>query len=91
MTDGYENIKSGKMKKEIKWYTYVDSHLNSKIQDFMDEYGIKNQAKVIRNFVNYGIDYFTAILKKNSHNDTQNYDEIELDSSRKKLSKGSRP
>ena len=79
MTDCYENIKPGKLKKEIKWYTYVDSPLNSKLQDFMEEYEIKNQAKVIRNFVNYGIDYFTAILQKNLHNDPQNYDEIELD------------
>ncbi len=79
MTDSYERIKSDKLKKEIKWYTYVDSCLNSKLQDFMDEYEIKNQAKVIRNFVNYGIDYFTAMLKKNLHNDPQGYNESELD------------
>ncbi|MHA2035125.1 MAG: response regulator [Promethearchaeota archaeon] len=79
MADSYEKIKSDKLKKEIKWYTYVDSHLNSKLQDFMDEYDIKNQAKVIRNFVNYGIDYFAAILEKNSHNNAQRYNEIEID------------
>ena len=78
MTDSYERIKSAKLKKEIKWYTYVDSCLNSKLLDFMDEYEIKNQAKVIRNFVNYTIDYFTAIFKK-LYYEPQSYNEIELD------------
>jgi len=79
MNNNYDNIKLGKLKKDIKWYTYVDSHLDSKLKDFMDEYEIKNQAKIIRNFVNYSIDYLDAILQKKSHNDAQNYDETELD------------
>ena len=79
MANNYENIKTGKLKKDIKWYTYVDSHLDSKLQDFMDEYEIKNQAKIIRNFVNYSIDYINAITEKKSCNDNQNFDETEID------------
>jgi CheY-like chemotaxis protein len=79
MPNNYENIKTGKLKKDIKWYTYVDSHLDSKLQDFMDEYEIKNQAKIIRNFVNYSIDYINAITEKKSCNDNQNFDETEID------------
>jgi len=79
MTDSYESIKNGKLKKNIKWYTYVDSQLDSKLQEFMDEYEIKNQAKVIRNFVNYSIDYIKAIVEKKSCKEIQNFDETELD------------
>ncbi len=35
MTTNNENIKPGKLKKDIKWYTYVDSYLDSKLKDFM--------------------------------------------------------
>jgi len=79
MTDSYESIKNGKLKKDIKWYTYVDSQLDAKLQEFMDDYEIKNQAKVIRNFVNYSIDYVKAIVEKKSCSDAQNFDETELD------------
>jgi len=79
MTDRYDNINPGKLKKDIKWYTYVDSYLDSKLKDFMEEYEINNQAKIIRDFVNYGIDYSNAIFQKKSHNDPQKYDETELD------------
>ncbi|MBY8989038.1 MAG: response regulator [Candidatus Lokiarchaeota archaeon] len=79
MTNSYESIKNGKLKKDIKWYTYVDSQLDSKLQGFMDEYEIKNQAKIIRNFVNYSIDYINAIFEKTSCKDPQNFDETELD------------
>ena len=79
MTNNNENIISDKLKKDVKWYTYVDSYLDSKLQGFMEEYEIKNKAKIIRNFVNYSIDYLNAIFQKKSQNDHQNYDEIELD------------
>lgn len=79
MVNNYENIRNGKLKKDIKWYTYVDSQLDSKLQKFMEEYDVKNQAKIIRNFVNYSIDYINAIFEKKSRKDAQNYDEIELD------------
>ena len=79
MTDRYDNIKTGKLKKDIKWYTYVDSYLDSKLKEFMEEYEINNQAKIIRDFVNYGIDYSNAIFQKKSHIDPQKYDETELD------------
>ena len=84
MVNSYENIKNGKLKKDIKWYTYVDSQLDSKLQEFMEEYEIKNQAKIIRNFVNYSIDYIKAIVEKKSCSETQNYDETELDTLIKK-------
>jgi CheY-like chemotaxis protein len=79
MVYSYENMKSGKLKKDIKWYTYVDSRLDSKLQEFMEEYEIKNQAKIIRTFVDYSIDYIKAIVEKKACNDIQNYDESELD------------
>ncbi len=79
MTKCYENINSGKLKKDIKWYTYVDSYLDSKLKDFMEEYKINNQAKIRRNCVNYSIDYLNAIIEKKSCDDPQQYDEAELD------------
>ena len=84
MVNSYENIRNGKLKKDIKWYTYVDSQLDSKLQEFMEEYEIKNQAKIIRNFVNYSIDYIKAIVEKKSCSESQNYDETELDNLIKK-------
>ncbi|GAG38770.1 unnamed protein product, partial [marine sediment metagenome] len=88
MADNYENMKSGKLKKDIKWYTYVDSYLDSKLKDFMEEYKINNQAKIIRNCVNYCIDYLIAIFQKKSYDDPQSYDEIELDNLIRKAIKG---
>lgn len=79
MVNSYEHLKTSKLKKNIKWYTYVDSHLDSKLQDFMEEYEIKNQAKIIRTFVNHNIDYIKAIVQKKSRNNPQAYDETELD------------
>ncbi|MHA1472787.1 MAG: hypothetical protein ACTSQW_06800, partial [Promethearchaeota archaeon] len=79
MKNNYNDIRPGKLKKDIKWYTYVDSHLDSKLKDFMEEFEIKNQAKIIRNFVKYSIDYFNAIIQKKSYNEPQNYDENELE------------
>ena len=79
MVSNNEIIKNGKLKKDIKWYTYVDSHLDSKLQEFMEEYEIKNQAKIIRNFVNYSIDYIKAIVQKKSCSEPNDYDETELD------------
>jgi len=79
MENKYNDIRSGKLKKDIKWYTYVDSHLDSKLKDFMEEFEIKNQAKIIRNFVKYSIDYFNAIIQKKSYSEPQSYDENELE------------
>ena len=79
MKNKYNDIRPGKLKKDIKWYTYVDSQLDSKLKDFMEEFEIKNQAKIIRNFVKYSIDYFNAIFQKKSYNEPQNYDENELE------------
>jgi CheY-like chemotaxis protein len=79
MTNSYESVKNSKLKKDIKWYTYVDSHLDSKLQEFMNEYEIKNQAKIIRNFVNYSIDYINAIFEKKSCEGGQIFNETEVD------------
>jgi CheY-like chemotaxis protein len=81
MTKCYENTKPGKMKmkKDVKWYTYVDAYLDAKLKDYMEEYKIKNQSKLLRNFVNYGIDYFNAMFQKKLNKDPQSYDEAELD------------
>ncbi len=56
-----ENKKS---KKDVKWYTYVDSELDTKLKEFMEQYNIKKQAKVIRECVNYYIDYVKQVLQK---------------------------
>jgi len=88
MTNSYEYIRPSKIKKDIKWYTYVDSFLDSKLHDFMEEYKINNQAKIIRNCVNYCIDYLNAIFQKKSHMDPQKYDIIELDNLIKKAING---
>jgi CheY-like chemotaxis protein len=84
MTNCYEYKKPCKVKKDIKWYTYVDSFLDSKLHDFMEEYKINNQAETIRNCVNYCIDYLNVIFQKKSHKGPQKYDEIELDNLIKK-------
>jgi CheY-like chemotaxis protein len=52
-----------KSKKEIKWYTYVDSELDNKLTEFMNHYNVKNQAKVIRSCVNNYLDYIKQILQ----------------------------
>ncbi len=57
-----ENKKS---KKDVKWYTYVDSELDTKLKEFMEQYNIKKQAKVLRESVNYYIDYVKQVLQKN--------------------------
>ena len=88
MTKIYEKSNSFKLKKDIKWYTYVDSSLDFKLRRFMEEYNIKNQANVIRNCVNNCLDYFEAMLAKKSHRDPQNFDEIELDGSIREAIKG---
>jgi CheY-like chemotaxis protein len=54
----------------------------------MEEYKINNQAKIIRNCVNYCIDYLIAIFQKKSYDDPQSYDEIELDNLIRKAIKG---
>ena len=36
MVNNYENKRSVKIKKDIKWYTYVDSSLDSKLKEFME-------------------------------------------------------
>ncbi|MFX0019035.1 MAG: PleD family two-component system response regulator [Promethearchaeota archaeon] len=53
-----------KSKKDVKWYTYVDSELDTKLKEFMELYNIKKQAKVIRDCVNYYIDYVKQVLQK---------------------------
>ena len=54
-----------KSKKEIKWYTYVDSELDNKLTEFMKQYNVKNQANVIRSCVNNHLEYVKQILQKN--------------------------
>jgi len=55
-----------KSKKEIKWYTYVNSELDKKLTEFMKQYNVKNQAKVIRSCVNHYLEYIEQIIQKNS-------------------------
>jgi len=53
-----------KSKKDVKWYAYVDTELDTKLKEFMERYNIKKQAKVIRDSVNYYIDYVKQVLQK---------------------------
>ncbi|MFX1575451.1 MAG: response regulator [Promethearchaeota archaeon] len=55
-----------KSKKEVKWYTYVDTSLNNKLKNFMEQYNIKNQAKMIRDSVNYYLDYVEQVLERST-------------------------
>jgi len=75
----YNKIKNNKSKKEIKWYTYVNSELDTKLKIFMEEYGITNQAKMMRNCVNNYIDYLDIIYKKKSLKDPNDYDPLGVD------------
>ncbi|MFW9820945.1 MAG: PleD family two-component system response regulator [Candidatus Thorarchaeota archaeon] len=68
-----------KVKKDIKWYSYVDPYLDTKLKTFMDEFKIKNQAKLIRNFVDYSIDYINAVFQKKPLNGPTDYDEEYFD------------
>ncbi|MFX0024053.1 MAG: PleD family two-component system response regulator [Candidatus Hermodarchaeota archaeon] len=63
------------MKKDIKWYSYVDPYLDTKLKEFMEEYKIKNQAKLIRTFVNNTIDYIDTVFQKKPLNGPSTYDE----------------
>ncbi|MFX0105967.1 MAG: PleD family two-component system response regulator [Candidatus Hodarchaeota archaeon] len=66
-----------KSKKDVKWYTYVDSELDNKLKEFMEQYNIKKQAKVIRDCVNYYIDYVKQVLHKNT--ETREYNDKNID------------
>ena len=70
----------GKTKKEIKWYSYVNPVLDTKLKNFMEKFKINNQAKCIRTFVNNNIDYINAIYQKISQfNGSYKYDETYFD------------
>lgn len=56
--------KKEKSKKDVKWYTYVDSELDNKLKDFMEEYDIKKQAQIIRDSVNNYINFVEHVLKQ---------------------------
>ena len=74
-----QSNKQEKEKKEIKWYTYVDSALDSRLKQFMEQYNIKNQSKIIRNFVNFYLDNVYQILQKDI--ERKEYDEKSINDS----------
>ena len=73
------NLNQKKLKKEIKWYTYVDSRLDSKLKNFMSEHGFHNQAKMMRKCVNNFIDYANVIYQKKSIKEIDKFGEEDLD------------
>ena len=73
------NLNQKKLKKEIKWYTYVDLRLDSKLKHFMSEHSFNNQAKMMRKCVNNFIDYANVIYQKKSFKDSDKFGEEELD------------
>ncbi|MBD3228946.1 MAG: response regulator [Candidatus Lokiarchaeota archaeon] len=50
-----------KLKKDIKWYTYVDAELDQKLQGFMKDNDITNQAMIIRKSVQSYLNYVDLI------------------------------
>jgi CheY-like chemotaxis protein len=76
-----ENIKMNqkKLKKDIKWYTYVDSTLDSKLKQFMTEHGFHNQAKMMRRCVSNFIDYASSIYQKKSFKESGDLNEEQID------------
>jgi CheY-like chemotaxis protein len=68
-----ESREISKHKKEVKWYTYVDSVLDNKLKKFMEKYDVKNQAKVIRDCVNYYLDHVEQVISKST--DRRGYNE----------------
>jgi len=56
--------KNNKSKKDVKWYTYVDSELDNKLKEFMEKHKLKKQAQIIRDCVNFYIDYVKHVLQK---------------------------
>ena len=58
------SLDSQNSKKNIKWYTYVDSALNSKLKKFMEQFNVSTQAKIIRDSVNSYIDFVRQIYQK---------------------------
>ncbi len=63
---------SKKSKKDIKWYTYVDSEFDDKLKVFMKEHKLNKQAQIIRDCVNSYIDYVKHVLQRPS--ETREYD-----------------
>ena len=51
-------------KKNIKWYTYVDSSLEKKLKNFMEQFNLSKQAEIIRDSVNSYIDFVQQVYDK---------------------------
>ena len=71
----YDSKTKIKAKKDIKWYSYVTSELDAKLKQFMQDFKMNNQAKIIRNFVSNNVDYIHAIHRKKPLRDLKKYDE----------------
>ena len=39
------------VRKDVKWYSYVEPYLDAKLKNFMEGFKINNQARLIRTFV----------------------------------------
>ena len=63
------SIESQNSKKNIKWYTYVDSSLNQKLKNFMEQFNLSKQAKIIRDSVNSYIDFVQEVYSKELDSD----------------------
>ncbi len=73
------NMNQKKLKKDVKWYTYVDSSLDSKLKQFMSKHGVRNQAKIMRSCVSNFIDYATISYQKKSKKESSELNEEQLD------------
>ena len=64
-----------KAKKDIKWYSYVTATLDTKLKNFMKDFNVNNQAKIIRTFVSNAIDYINAVYMKKPLRGSKNFDD----------------
>jgi CheY-like chemotaxis protein len=71
------NGKKEKLRKDVKWYTYVDSKMDDKLQKFMQDYNISNQAKVIRKSVQSYLKYVDLINQNITIEKPHEYQEID--------------
>lgn len=65
-----------KIKKDIKWYTYVDKRLDEQLKDFVKRFDIKSQAKAIRQSVDLFLYFAEFIQEKYIKSNTYNKEQI---------------
>ncbi|MBD3214312.1 MAG: response regulator [Candidatus Lokiarchaeota archaeon] len=65
--------KDDSLKKDIKWYTYVNHNLDNTLNNFIDKYNIKSKAELIRKSVSSYLTY-VELITENYFEDIQPFD-----------------